>query len=142
MRLLALFGMILFSVTSFAAETKVVVEAPWVRGIESGMENTAAYFTLKNPGGESVNLVRVESSAARVVELHNHVHNKDGMKMERVDQVTIPAAGSVEFKPMGYHVMLIGVKKNFMKSKKVKLKLVFSDGTTKTIEANKKSYEE
>jgi len=76
------------------------------------------------------------------VELHNHIHNKDGMKMERVDQVTIPASGSVEFKPMGYHVMLIGVKKDFAKTKKVKLKLVFSDGTTKSIEAVKKSFEE
>ncbi|RYZ82786.1 MAG: copper chaperone PCu(A)C [Proteobacteria bacterium] len=134
---------LLVSITStFAAESTITVETPWVRQVEAGMKNSAAYFTLKNSSDQSIDLLKVASQAAATVEIHNHVHLDGAMKMERVEKVTIAPKSSVEFKPMGYHVMLIGLSDSFKKDKKVALKLSFSDGSTRSITAEKRGFDE
>jgi periplasmic copper chaperone A len=48
------------------------------------------------------------------------------MSMQPVDKVEIPAGGTVEFKPGGYHVMLLDLKKDLKAGDTVKVKLTFT----------------
>lgn len=55
-------------------------------------------------------------------------HTKqDGAKMtmKQVDSIAVPADGSVELRPGGYHVMLIGLKQQIEAGQKVELTLSF-----------------
>ena len=56
--------------------------------------------------------------------------------MQEVAQVLVPAHGSVEFKPGGYHLMLMQPKKNLFSGDLVTLMLKFSDGSELAILAN------
>ena len=56
-------------------------------------------------------LLAVESSAARVVELHGTIEEPGGMRsMQRRDEVSVPAGGTVVFEPGGLHLMLIDLR--------------------------------
>jgi hypothetical protein len=50
------------------------------------------------------------------------------MKMQPVDKIAVPAKGSVELKPGGFHIMLIDLVKPLVKSDKFDLTLTFTSG--------------
>lgn len=80
-------------------------------------------------------LVAAESPVARLVELHTHIREDDMLKMRRVDHIDIPPGETVEMKPGGRHVMLIGLKKDLNKVDEIKLTLVFKNGERVEIKA-------
>ncbi len=83
----------------------------WARPAESG-QNSAIYFTIENPGPEDV-LLGVSSDVAEAVEMHRSMMDDNGaMTMQQQTEVSIPAKGTLEFKPGGYHVMLINLKQS------------------------------
>ncbi len=87
----------------------LAVRDAWARPAEQG-QNSAVYFVIENPGAADT-LLGVSSDAAEAVEMHRSVMADDGtMKMEHQKSVSVPAKGSLEFKPGSYHVMLIGLK--------------------------------
>lgn len=55
------------------------------------------------------------------------------MKMQPVDKVVIPAKGSVELKPGGYHIMLLDLAKPLVKGESFDLTLTFASGATSTV---------
>ena len=67
------------------------------------------------------------------IELHQHTHKDGMMQMRQVDKIVIPAKSSVELKPGGYHVMLIGLAKKIKKDDLVELNLLFGDDSNLTI---------
>ena len=72
-------------------------------------------------------LVRAESPAAGVTEVHEMKMEGDVMKMRPVTALALPAGRTVELKPGGYHVMLLDLKAPLMKDSTVPLTLVFQD---------------
>lgn len=59
---------------------------------------------------------------------------KDGMmKMRKVELIDIPAGDTVELKPGGHHLMVIGLKKALKEGDKVTIALQFSADIRKTI---------
>ena len=75
--------------------------------------------------GTPMKLVKVESPAAGIVEIHDMKMNAGVMEMNAMDAVDIAANTLVELKPGGMHVMLMKVKKPINKGDKVPLKLTF-----------------
>jgi hypothetical protein len=74
-------------------------------------------------------LTAVESRDFGSVEMHRSFV-KDGVEqMEPVPSITIPAHGSVEFKPGGYHLMMMQPKKNMFPGDMAEVTLTFSDGS-------------
>ena len=64
------------------------------------------YLTLT--GGEHADrIIAVNTNAARVAELHTHVHTDGMMRMQKLDAVDVPAKEDVVFRPHGLHIMLI-----------------------------------
>ena len=84
----------------------------WARATIGNLKNTAAYLKVTNKGGEMDHLLSVSSPMAKMVHLHQTVMEGDVAKMESVDSLAIPAGGSAEFKPGGYHVMVMGLSKS------------------------------
>lgn len=106
----------------------ITIEHPWARPTAGPNMIGAAYVTLKNGGKEVDTLKSASSPDAGKVEVHEHIHDANGvMKMRAVEGgVTIPAGGTVTFQPGGYHIMLIGLKHNLEEGQTMPLKLSFA----------------
>lgn len=127
--------------TSFAgtalaggAADHISVADPYVRMAPPGQNVTAAYLVLKNADARDHRLVKADSPAAKVVELHTHISEGGVMKMRPVKDIEIKAKGETALKPGGLHIMLIDVKP-MHEGESVPLNLQFEDGSSKKIDA-------
>ena len=96
---------------------------------------SAAYFTLLNTGGSADALVKVASDVAASVELHTMTMNAGVMEMRPVAQIDLPVGAEVKLAPGGFHVMLIGLKKDLVEGETVKLTLTLKSGATIEVSA-------
>ncbi len=108
-----------------ASHADVTVTEAWVRGTVPAQSATGAFMKLKS--SQDLTLVNAASPAARIVEVHKMVMSGNVMAMRAVDDVALPAGQTVEFKPGGYHVMLMDLVKPLGKGDKVPITLTFVD---------------
>ena len=114
---------------SAAAHAQVTVDKPWVRTTVAQQTTSAAYFTVTSAQGGRI--VDASSPAATSAEVHEMKMDGDMMKMRSVDAVPLPAGKPVEFKPNGYHLMLMGLKAPLKAGDVVPIKLVVEDAKGK-----------
>lgn len=90
----------------------ITVEQPWSRATPAGAQVAAGYMVIRNAGAAPDRLLAVASAIAGKVEVHSmSVDAKGVMAMRMVEGgLEIPAGGTVEFKPGGYHLMFVGLK--------------------------------
>ena len=122
--------MLLWAVATGVWAEGLAVTDGWVRLVPPVSENSAAYFTLHNKSDQPLEILSASSEVARVVELHNVIHEGGLMSMQKQDKVTVPAQKSLEFKPGSYHVMLIGLKQPLQENQAVTLTLHLAGGAT------------
>lgn len=125
LRTTALLAALAASATAFAQAAAVQVEGAWARASVPGQKATGAFMRLTAPQG--ARLVRAESPAAGLAEVHEMKMEGDIMKMRAVPALELPAGKTVELKPGGYHVMLLDLKAPLPKDSTVPLTLVFQD---------------
>ncbi len=99
----------------------VSVSGAWVRGTVTGQTATGVFLELK--ASEAAALLGVTSPAAKQAEVHEMVMEKDVMRMRAVSRLDLPAGKTVELKPGGYHIMLMGLAKPLKKGDIVPLTL-------------------
>jgi len=116
-----------------ADDQQVVIKAAWVQEGLPSQKTTAAYMLIENHGPNEIELLSASTEIANVVELHKMQLEDGMMRMRRVDSIRIPAGGNVELKPGGYHLMVIGLKKEIKEGDAVPFILQFSGQITKTI---------
>jgi len=117
--------LILLSIFTILTHTpKINIENAWVRPAGKGM-NSALYLSIKNNNTTSDILYKVGSDAAELVQMHQTVEKNGMAAMQRVKSVTIPAHKTIEFKPGGYHVMLIELKRDLNAGEKISFTLYF-----------------
>lgn len=80
-----------------------------------------------------IKLIKVESSSAGIVEIHDMKMNDGVMEMKALDAVDVGPGKLVRLAPGGMHVMLMKVKKPISKGDKVPLILTFEDAGKKHI---------
>jgi len=124
--------------TSVGAATVEVKDA-YVRLMPPTQKVTGAFLTLVNNSDTRRAAVSATSSVSKVAELHNHVNNNGVMQMRRVDKIEVPAGGSTELKPGGYHVMLINLIQPLELGQMVDITLNFDDGSSTEFQAEVKS---
>jgi hypothetical protein len=107
------------------ATAPVAVEGAWARASVQGQKATGAF--MRRTAKDGARLVRVESPAAGVAEVHEMKMEGDVMKMRAVPGLDLPAGKTVELKPGGYHVMLLDLKAPLAKGSSVPVTLVFQD---------------
>jgi hypothetical protein len=102
-------------------------------GMDMAKPMSAIYMKI-NSGGMADKLVKAETSVAETVELHT-VEMKDGMmQMREVEGgIDVPATGTLELKPGGYHVMLIGLTQDLKPGEKFNVKLTFEKAGVKEV---------
>lgn len=126
-------GTMVLATAAFAGSIGVV--DPYVRMVPQGVPTTAAFMTIKNSGNTDRRLLRIDSPAAKTVELHTHLNDNGVMKMRQVREIEIKAGGQTELKPGSYHVMMIDLKQALQEGDKVPMTLSFDDGSSEKVEA-------
>ncbi len=116
-----------------AAEPAISIQAPYVRLPPPGIRTTAGFMCIRNAGADDRLLLKAESPAAGVVELHNHIDENGVMKMRPVPGIAIRAHGQTELKPGGYHLMLMELKAALKEGGEVPITLHFDDGSRLTV---------
>ena len=108
----------------------LMVKNAWARVPLAPQNNSAVYMVLENPSTTARSIVAVTTEDATKAELHETRMGGGMMTMMPAKEVMVPAKGSVEFKPGGYHIMCFGVKKTVKAGDHLNLALKLSDGTT------------
>ncbi len=99
-----------FTLPAFAG-SEISIENAYARA--SGMMATAgaAFFVIHNTGDEDDRLVAADSDISKLVQLHTHIAEADGvMKMVEVPEgFPVPAGGDHALARGGDHVMFMGL---------------------------------
>lgn len=99
----------------------VSMDGPWVRATVPSQKTTGAFMRLTSDS--TARLVGASSPLAGAVEIHETKMDGDVMKMTQISAISLPAGKSVEFKPGGYHLMLIDLKAQVREGDSVPLTL-------------------
>lgn len=118
-----------------AAESAISLHDAYVRLVPPGIKTTGGYMRIRNAGTEDRRLVKAESPAANIVELHAHANENGVMKMREVANIVIKARSQTELKPGSFHVMLIDLKEELREGGSVPITLRFDDGSSQTLRA-------
>ena len=85
----------------------MLVDHPWMKVFNN---NGAGYFKIKNIGDNDIHLLEVVSDSVDNIELHTIIMEEDVAKMRPIKGgVIIKVGESMEFKPMGNHLMFFGI---------------------------------
>jgi hypothetical protein len=96
--------------------------------------NTGAFLTVLNGTDSPVQFVSAAGDVSEVVELHETVDENGVMKMiPHPEGFEVPAGGSLEMKPGGKHVMLIGVTQMLAPGDAFSLTLTFDGADPITV---------
>lgn len=110
---------------SAAAQTAsapgIKAEAAWARPTSSGQKVAGAYVKLTSPAAAT--LVGAASPVATSVEIHEMKMEGDVMRMRAIDKLPLPAGQTVELKPGGLHLMLMGLKQQLKTGDRIPLTL-------------------
>ncbi|QYD71132.1 copper chaperone PCu(A)C [Paraburkholderia edwinii] len=116
----------------------MMVSDCWIRLLPGDLPS-GGYFSVMNMGHKPVDLLRVQTDAYGSAMLHQTVSNGSMSKMDMVDKVSVPADGTLAFKPGGYHVMLEQPKRPLKVGDRIPFIFVFSDGEHLQAECETKS---
>lgn len=116
------------------AKEGIEVRDVWARTSTQGM-NSAVYFVIENHNAEADELIGAASDAAEAVEIHESRLEGDVMTMNRVESVALEPSAAVEFKPGGYHVMLIGLQRDLKAGDEIEVILQFRGSPDLTVKA-------
>ena len=120
---------LLFTCTIFAND--IVISDAYVRAVPPNVQNSASFMKITNNSNKTISLLSANSNIAKNVELHEHTMSNGMMKMQQVKDIKIPGNSTVELKPGGLHVMLLGLNKKIKPNETVDyITLNFSDKTS------------
>ncbi len=89
---------------SNVANAAVVIEDVQLRyGI--GNRPSVIYGTFTNHSNAPVYLIKVDSPAFGRIEMHNHIHDGNIMRMRKIERITLPPYKAVSLKSGGLHLM-------------------------------------
>ncbi|NML61742.1 copper chaperone PCu(A)C [Massilia sp. RP-1-19] len=117
--LIALTALLALSTHALA---QVSVTAPWIRATVPQQESTGVFMHLQSAG--DARLVGVSTPAAARSEFHQMDMRGQMMKMEQVDSIDLAAGKGVDLASGGYHIMLIGLKRQLKAGEVVPLTIV------------------
>jgi len=99
------------------------------------MATSAVYLTLENRGDQPDRLVSVYCDVAQTVEIHQSQVVGGIASMERLDSLALPAHNTIQFQPGGYHLMLVGLKRDLIQGESFSLDLQFEKAGTVLVQA-------
>ena len=119
--------------TAVADGLPIKVESAWLQALPPVAEATAAYMKIKNLGATPLKLVGASSPIATRIEpmiTTKQVRNgQEIMGMKAVAELEIPPLGTLELKPGGNHLMIMGLTSHPKEGERVKLTVQFAPGS-------------
>lgn len=113
----------------------LTIEHPWSLPSRGGMGTGIAFVKLVNSGKTEEKLLKVSSPWADQVTLHENIREGDINRMREVEAIIIPPGQSVEFKPGGMHLMLMGMNHKLNAGDMLPLTLSFAHAGEVKVEA-------
>ncbi len=104
---------------------QVLVQDPWVRATVAQQTSTGAFMLLTAKSDSK--LIGAASTVADHVEIHKMPMEDDIMKMRQIPELALAANRPVALKPGGYHIMLLGLKRQINVADSIPLTLTFED---------------
>ena len=117
------------------ASQAITISDPRIRATAPGQKVSGAFMQLSNASDTPFALTSASFDAAAAVEIHETSMDGKMMRMMQVEQIEVPAGGTVELVPGGYHIMLMGLAKELKAGTSESLTLSFSDDSEMTIQA-------
>jgi len=118
-------ALVLLLATLPALAAGLSVTNAWSRSTPPVAKVGVVYFTLTNDTGKSDRLLKLSTSVAEKVEVHR-TEVLDGIaRMREVAVLHVDAGQTLEFKPGGMHVMLMGLRKPLVAGTAYELDLLF-----------------
>jgi copper(I)-binding protein len=88
----------------------IAVGDAWARNSPMSSESGAAYMLVTSSGDDAIIGASVDPSVAATAEIHETTIAADGAaSTAAVARIPLPAGETVELRPGGFHVMLIGL---------------------------------
>ena len=101
------------------------VSRAWSRPAPQG-GNGAGYATLANTTGKPDKLISASSPVATRIEIHESmIMSGQAMMHPRPGGLSIPAGGSAQLKPGGFHLMMMGLKRPLKTGERFPMVLTF-----------------
>jgi len=101
----------------------------WSRATPSGGTTAAIYGRFTNNGDIPMTVTSVQVDFADQAMVHDSRH-EEGMVSMRTGELVIPAAGIVELKSNGKHIMLMGLSGKLREGCNYSFRLNWSDNST------------
>ncbi len=146
---IALVALLVAACSGAAGDIKI--SEPWARTSPMVAGAGAAYMVIENKASAADALIGAASDVAKAVEVHETYEvasekpmestGMGGMEspmasggmdmgsgmmgMRKIDSLPIPAGGTVELKPGGYHIMLIDLTRELKAGEKIEITLKF-----------------
>lgn len=120
-------SMIIFAQQPKAQNSGIQIQKVWARPAVK-YANSALYFVIVNNSTKTDTLIDAESKIAEEVEVHESFKkDNDKMGMRPAGKISIKPKSEFEFKPGGFHVMLLGVTKDLKIGDKIEVLLLFKN---------------
>ena len=131
-RLTSLAAVLALAAAAFPAQAHgfrlgaLAIGHPYARATAPGQPTGGGYLKLDNQGATDDRLLGASAATvAERVELHTMAMDGDVMRMRSPGAIDLPAGRSVELKPGGTHLMLVGLKAPLKAGDKFPLTLRF-----------------
>ena len=123
-------------VAAAASAADLTLDSAFSRATLPNQPVGAGYLTITNSSGEADKLISAESpDIAEHVEIHEMAMQDGVMKMRELpDGLEIPAGGSLELKPGGYHLMFMDLKGPLTEGETLTVKLNFENAGEMEVE--------
>ncbi len=115
----------------------VKIDHPWSRPTPPGTPMGVGYMAITNNGTSDITFTGARTQRAKGVSIHESRMTDGVMSMRPLEQgLTIPAGGTVEFKPHGYHLMLEKLKGPLKEGERIPLTVSFDGAEDMDVELN------
>ena len=111
----------------------IEISAPYAHAAGMG-ETSAAYMSIKNSGGEADTLLKASCDAAMMVQVMETKMENDVMSMGEIPGIELPAGGTVDLVPGGYHIMLMDLMQEMKDGTTITITLEFAKAGVVTVE--------
>ncbi len=101
---------ILAAAPALAQTPTIEVTTPWARATAPNARAGGLFLTLTDRGAPD-RLLSANTPVATAAEIHRTVNENGVMKMLPIDGIDLNPGKPVEFKPGGFHIMLMDLKK-------------------------------
>ena len=126
---------------TYANNYLIDIEDAWIRAMPPKAMSTAAFMKITNKLPNEVKLISADIDGVQSVELHKTVTDGKVMKMVKQSYILLPANSSLVLKPGSWHIMMIGLEKQFPEGSVHQVQLNFDNGFKQNIKIKVKKHQ-